>query len=120
MWDKVVWIHPVKHRYKIRTGLTGQLLKQELTGSQMRTVRARGATQTEYAATVQEHEATNFVVDFDFSAEVTFRHGYESFNVNVSGRQLIPAGQGAIYRGQPGVTPPEGSYVYIPASAIIT
>jgi len=115
MWDKVVWIQPVKKRFNVRTGLTGQLLKQELTGSQVRTVIVRGATQAEYAEIVKEHEETNFVVDFDFSAEVTFRHGYESFNVNVSGRQLIPAGQGAIRTG----ISQDGSYVYLPASAIL-
>jgi len=115
MWDKVVWIQPVKKRFIVRTGLTGQLLKQELTGSQIRTVIARGVTQAEYAATIQEHEATDFVVDLDFSAEVTFRHGYESFNMSVSGRQLIPAGQGAIRTG----IPQDGSYIYTPASAIL-
>lgn len=117
MWDKVIWIHPVKRRFVIRTGLTGQTLKQELTGSQRRTVLAQGATHEEYAGLVQEHEATEFIAEYDFSAEPTFRHGFDSFTVNINGRRLVPAASSGVGGGEDDSA---GSYTYTPASAILT
>lgn len=112
MWDKVVWVHPVKRRFVVRTGLTGQELIQELTGSQLRAVEARGTNQEEYANLVHEHEGTRFIAEYDFSANPTFRHGFESFSVSISGKRLVPAGQGGEEN--------DGSYEYYPESAILT
>lgn len=118
MWDKVVWIHPAKRRFRVRTGLTGQTLQQELTGSQTQLILARGATHAEYAALVKNQALSEFIAERDFSADVTFRHGYESFNVNLTGTKLVPV-------DQQGTSNPElasekdGSYEYSPASAIL-
>ncbi len=120
MWEKVVWIHPVKKRFNTRTGLTGKILQQELTGSQTRAVVARGATHAEYAELVREHEGTPFVAEYDFGASPSFRHGYEAFDVNVSGKRLVPAATGASggasSTSESGV---DGSYLYSPGSAAL-
>lgn len=117
MWDKVVWVHPVKRRFVVRTGLTGQTLTQELTGSQQRSVLAQGATHEEYAGLVQEHEGTEFVAEYDFSAEPTFRHGFNSFTVSVGGKRFVPAVREGVGGGE---NDSAGSYTYTPASAILT
>lgn len=111
MWEKVTWVHPLKRKFVTRVGLTGQILRQEISGTQTREVIARGATQNEYAALVEEQSVSDFVDGLDFSAAPTFRHGYERFDVSLSGTKLIPAES---------TDGRDGSYTYDPANAALT
>lgn len=120
MWEKVIWTHPVKRRFVTRIGLTGRVLRQEISGTQTRAVVARGATQTEYASLVTEQAESAYVDGLDFSAEPTFRHGYERFSVNVSGSRLVPAENTGIRGSVLGSDPEDGSYVYDPVDAALT
>lgn len=119
MYEKVVWTHPVQRRFVTRISLDGTPLKQELSGIQRKEVLLTGATHQEYAEAVNAHAESNFVEGFSVSASPIFRHGYESFNVSVSGSRRVPPKASGGLSVEKADSAQDGSYSYLPGDAKI-
>jgi len=103
MWAKIVFTHPSIRRFRTVVSLSGNVLQQELTGTQTRTVSGMGCTMREYNTLVREAEDTEFVEGLQFSASEMVHPGIECLQVDGSGTRKLPVGE-----------TDDGSYVYTP------